>query len=224
MSSGKKRDILDKGAIVQRDRQTFAVTPRIPCGLITDFDILRKIADVAEKYGAPAIKVTSSQRLAIVGVEEEDLDAIWQDLGMEPGAALGLCIRSVKACPGTTYCRLGQQDAMGLGLRLEERFVHMDLPNKLKIAVSGCPMDCAESHVRDIGLVGTRKGYTVEVGGSAGANPRLAEPIAEELGDREAEDLVGRIIETYKAMNVKKRLGAAIAAEGLEAFRGRLGL
>lgn len=220
----KKNDMLDKGAIVQRDRQTYAITPRIPCGLITDFNILRKIADVAEKYGASAVKVTSAQRIAIIGIEEEDIDAVWADLGMEPGMASGLCVRGVKACPGTTYCVLGQQDALGLGLRLEERFVHEALPNKMKIAVSGCPLDCAESHVRDIGIVGSKKGYTLELGGSAGASPRLADKVAKNLSAEEVEAAVERVIEAYKGLGKKKRLGAAINLVGLDEFKALAGL
>lgn len=223
-STTRPDDILDKGAILQRDLRTYAVTPRIPCGLITDFSILRKIADVAERYGAAAVKVTSSQRLAIIGVRQEDLDAIWQDLGMEPGLASGLCVRSVKACPGTQFCRLGQQDSLALGLRLEARFAHVPLPNKLKIAVSGCPLDCAESHVRDIGVIGTKKGFTVELGGSAGASPRLADPVVEGLDAAQVEALVERVIAVYSSQGRKKRLGQLLDLVGVAAFKTELGL
>lgn len=221
---GKKNDILEKGAIVQRDRRTYAVTPRIPCGLITDFDILRKIADVAEKYGASAIKVTSAQRIAIIGLEEEDLDAVWADLGMEPGMASGLCVRGVKACPGTAYCVLGTQDSLGLGLKLEQRYAHIPLPNKMKLAVSGCPLDCAESHVRDIGVVGTKKGWTLELGGSAGASPRLADSVATGLSTEELEAAIERVIQAYIGLGKKKRLGSAIKAVGLDTFKELAGL
>ena len=219
-----KKDILDKGAIVQRDGETFAVTPRIPCGLITDFGLLRRVADVAERYGASAIKVTSSQRLAIIGVKEQDLDSLWSDLGMTPGFAFGLCIRSIKACPGTTFCRMGQQDALALGLRIEERHLNQPTPNKLKIAVSGCPMDCAEAHVRDIGLVGSRKGYTLELGGAVGPSPRLGRVVATELPQERAEQLVGKAIEIYRDLGIKKRLGKVLDEVGLESFQERLGL
>jgi len=219
-----KKDILEKGAIVQRDGETYAVTPRIPCGLITDFDLLRRIADVAERFGAGAIKVTSSQRLAILGVKEEDLDALWAALGMTPGFAFGLCIRSIKACPGTTHCRMGQQDALGLGLRIEERFVNQPAPNKLKISVSGCPMDCSEAHVRDIGLIGSRKGYTLELGGAVGPSPRLGQVAAEGLAEADAEELVGKVIALYRELGIKKRLGKVLDEVGLDTFRQRLGL
>ena len=223
-AEAKKKDILDKGAIVQRDRRTYAITPRIPCGLITDFNILRKIADVAEKYGAQAIKVTSAQRIAIIGIEEDKIDAVWADLGMEPGMASGLCMRGVKACPGNQFCVLGTQDSLGLGLKLEARFAHIPLPNKMKMAVSGCPLDCAESHVRDIGVVGTKKGYTLELGGSAGASPRLADTVATKLTAEEVEAAIDRVVQAYKGLGKKKRLGAAIEAVGLEEFKALAGL
>lgn len=218
-----KNDILEKGAILQRDEETYAVTPRVPCGLITDFDFLRKLADVAQKYHAQAIKVTSSQRLAIIGIREEDLDPMWEELGVSPGLASGLCVRSIKACPGTTYCRMGMQDALSLGLTLEKRFANVPMPNKLKISVSGCPMDCAEAHVRDIGLIGGRKGFSVEIGGSVGPSPRIGQAIAEGLDAEEAEALVGRIIEVYRGLGKKKRLGRLLESVSLDDFKARVG-
>ena len=105
-----KKDLLEKGAIVQRDKETYAVTPHIPGGIITDSGVLRKLADVFDKYGAQAMKVTSSQRIALVGIKEEDLDAVWADLGMEKGNALGNCVRSVRVCPAMDFCKRAQQD------------------------------------------------------------------------------------------------------------------
>ena len=98
-------DLLEKEAILQRDKETYAIAPHIPGGIITDFNLLRRLADVAEKYGVKAIKLTSAQRFALVGLKPEDLDPVWQELGMVPGAAIGLCVRSIKICPGTTFCR-----------------------------------------------------------------------------------------------------------------------
>jgi len=93
----------EKGAIIQRDKETYAVAPHIPCGVASP-ELLRKIADIAEKYNAQALKITSATRIAIVGLKEEDIDDVWNELGMAPGAAVGLCVRSVRACPGTTFC------------------------------------------------------------------------------------------------------------------------
>ena len=111
-------DILEKGAILQRDKTSYAIAPHIPGGIITDFNLLRHIADVAEKYGVKAIKLTSAQRLALVGVKQEELDQIWSELGLVPGAAIGLCVRSVKICPGTDFCRIAMQDAVGVGKKV----------------------------------------------------------------------------------------------------------
>ena len=109
-------DLLEKGAIMQRDKETYAIAPHIPGGIITDFNLLRRLADAAEKYGVKAIKLTSAERFALVGLKAADLDEVWRELGLTPGAAIGLCVRSIKICPGTTFCRLGVQDAVGLGL------------------------------------------------------------------------------------------------------------
>ncbi|MDD2389653.1 MAG: NAD(P)/FAD-dependent oxidoreductase, partial [Desulfobacterales bacterium] len=106
----------EKGAVIQRDKETYAVAPHVPCGVITP-DQLRKLADAAEKYNAAAVKITSAARIALVGIREEDLDNIWKDLEMPPGHAVGLCVRSVKACPGTTFCKRGQQDSLGMGMK-----------------------------------------------------------------------------------------------------------
>jgi NAD(P)H-nitrite reductase large subunit len=215
----KRQDIQELSAVVQRDGERYAITPRIPGGLITDFSLLRRIAEVAERYGAQAIKITSAQRIALIGIAADDLESVWRDLGMKPGYATGLCVRSVKACPGTRYCRLGQQDALGLGIRLEEAFLGRAAPNKLKIAVSGCPLCCAESRVRDIGLIGGKRGYAVVVGGAAAGKARIAESFAEGVAPEDAERLVGGIIEAYFGFGKKKRLGDLLEEIGIEAFR-----
>lgn len=109
-----KGDLPEKAAILQRDGETYAIAPHIPGGIVFP-ETLRRMADLAEKYGAAALKVTSAQRIAIVGLKEEDLDAAWRDLSLKPGAAIGLCVRSVKICPGTTFCKRGKQDLLDLG-------------------------------------------------------------------------------------------------------------
>ncbi len=117
-----KADILlDQGAILQRDGDTYAIAPHIPGGFV-DVAVFSKLVEVAEKYDAAALKITSGQRIAIIGIKEEELDAIWRDLEMSIGYAIGLCVRMVKFCPGTTYCRHGKQDAMGLGGRLDKLY------------------------------------------------------------------------------------------------------
>lgn len=216
-------DLLEKGAILQRDKETYAIAPHIPAGIVTP-DMLRKIADAAEKYNAAAIKLTSAQRMAIVGLNEEDLDNVWADLGMKPGAAIGLCVRSVKICPGTTFCKRGQQDAVGLGLKLDGRYHGMELPSKLKMGVAGCTNSCSEPAVKDIGIMGTPKGYTLMVGGTAGRNPRIADVVAEGLSEDEVLDIVERILKFYKSTTKKQRLGSLIDEIGPERFKKEVGL
>ncbi len=212
------KDLMEKGAILQRDKETYAIAPHIAGGII-DPASLKKIAEVAEKYKAAALKITSAQRIAIVGLKPEDLDGAWTDLGMKPGAAIGLCVRSVKICPGTTFCKRGLQDSVGVGLKLDEKYHGMEMPSKFKIGVSGCPNSCAEPAVKDLGLMGTAKGWTVLVGGNAARKPRLGMVLAEALSDDEAFALVDKVINYYKANSEKKRLGEFIDEIGFENFK-----
>jgi NAD(P)H-nitrite reductase large subunit len=212
----------EKGAILQKDKETYAIAPHIPCGVVTP-ELLRKIADVSEKYKAQALKITSATRIAIVGLKEEDIDSAWKDLAMPPGAAVGLCVRSVRACPGTTFCKLGQQDALGMGLKLDNQYHGMELPGKFKMAVSGCQINCAESWVRDIGLFGKANGWTLVIGGNVGVTPRIAQEFATELSDEEALEKIAQVIQYYSE-NAKKgeRLGKMIDRLGFETVQGAL--
>ena len=209
----------EKGAIIQRDKQTYAIAPHLPCGVITP-ELLRKIADVAEKYDAKAIKVTGAMRIVIVGLKEEDLNAVWRDLGVKPGAAVGLCVRSVKACPGTTFCKRGQQDSLGLGMKFDEKYHGLEMPNKFKIGVSGCPNNCADAPVCDVGLTGMPKGWKLWAGGCLGARPRLGEIIAENLTTEQAETAVEKIINWFKENGKRtERLGRTMDRVGIEEFK-----
>lgn len=215
-----KKDLLEKGAIVQRDKETYAIAPHIPGGIILDSNVLRKIADVADKYKAQALKVTSAQRIAIVGIAEDQIDAAWDDLGMDKGNAIGLCVRSVKICPAMHFCKRAQQDAVTLGLALDEKYHGMELPSKFKIGVSGCVNSCSENAIKDLGLMGTAKGYTVVVGGNAGLRPRLADRLAENVPADEVEAMIDKIVEYYKE-NAKKneRMGVMIDRIGFETVK-----
>ena len=209
----------EKGVILQRDKKSFAVAPHIPCGVVRP-ETLRCLVDIAEKYGAEALKITSAARIAIVGVDKKDVEAIWSDLGMSPGFAVGLCVRSVKACPGTTFCKRGQQDSLSLGLKLDAKYHGMELPGKFKIGVSGCVHQCAETCIKDIGLVGTPKGWRVLVGGNGGVKPRLAQELARDLTEEEATDLIDRVIDYYRAnAGASRRLGALIEKMGFDEFK-----
>ncbi|MDT3700390.1 MAG: DUF1858 domain-containing protein [Thermincola sp.] len=215
---------MPSGAVLQRDKKTFAIVPHLPGG-ITDVATLRKICDVAEKYKAAALKCTSAQRIAIVGIKREDVDNAYQELDMDFGHAAGLCIRSIKICPATTFCKRGQQDAVGLGLEIDKRFHGMELPGKMKMAVSGCQNSCSEPAVRDIGIMGTAQGYVLMVGGNAGLKPRLGDKIATQLEPDQVLDLVDRIVAWYK-QNAERneRIGELIDRVGLAKFKQEIGL
>ena len=219
-----KGDILEQGAIIQRDGATYAIAPHSAGGFI-DIPTFKRLVAVAGKYNATALKLTSGQRIAIIGLREEDLPAIWRDLEMSIGYAIGLCVRMVKFCPGTTYCRHGKQDAVKVGLELDRRYHGYPLPAKFKIGVAGCEYGCAAPCVKEIGLKGTPEGWTVTAGGSAGAKPRFGDLLAEGLSDDDAIALVGRIIEVAaRSDRPKVRLGRLIDQMGLDAFKQALGL
>jgi len=187
----------EKGAVMQRDGETYGIAPHSPCGVVTP-DLLRRIADVAEKYQVPMLKITSAARIAMLGVQEADIDGIWADLGMDPGYVIGLCVRSVKACPGTQFCKRGRQDSLALGIRLDKSYHGMELPGKLKIGVSGCAKQCAETSFKDIGLVGDDSGWKIFVGGCGGKEPHLGELLAADVSTDQAVELVAKIVDYYR--------------------------
>ena len=207
------------GAILQRDKKTYAIVPRTPVGVITPDD-LEALARVARKYDIPLIKITSGQRLALVGLKEKDVDRAWQELNMDVGKATELCLHYVQACPGTVFCKFGIQDSLGLGREMEAFFANMDLPAKLKIGVSGCPFCCGESFVRDIGIYGKKTGWTYIIGGSSGRRPRIGDVIAEDLAREAVIDLTRRSLEYYRAHSKgKQRMARFIERIGIENFK-----
>ncbi len=208
-----------RGAILQRDKQTYAIVPRMPAGLIKLED-LKSIVNVVEKYDIPIVKVTSGHRMALVGMKAEVVDDIWQDLKMDAGKATELCLHYVQACPGNAVCKFGVQDSLGIGIELEELFTGMDMPAKVKIGVSGCSLCCGESYVRDVGLFGKKKGWTVIFGGNSAKRPRIGDVIAKNIEKQEAIDLIKRALEYYVA-NAKKRERTArfIDRIGIDEFK-----
>jgi NAD(P)H-nitrite reductase large subunit len=178
---------------------------------------LRKLVDIGEKYGCKLVKVTSAQRIALVGLKEEDLENIWTELEIDKGSAIGFCVRSVKICPGIDFCKRAKQDSVGVGLAIDKKYHGMPLPNKFKIGVSGCPNSCAESAVKDIGIIGAAKGFKILVGGNAGGQPRIAETIYEDKTADEALKIVDDIITLYeKAASKGQRLSKFIDKIGVE--------
>ncbi len=184
-------------ANIQRDG-TFSVVPRMAGGVTTS-DELRRIADVADKFAIPLIKVTGGQRIDLLGVRKEDLPGVWSDLDMPSGFAYGKSMRTVKTCVGMDFCRFGLGDSTQLGVDIEERFSGLESPAKMKLAVSGCPRNCAESMVKDIGIVAVGdERWEVYVGGAAGASVRKGDVLAVVDGRAEAIRVTGVFMQYYR--------------------------
>jgi nitrite reductase (NADH) large subunit len=184
-------------ANIQRDG-TFSVVPQMKGGVTTPAQ-LRKIADVAEKYEVPMVKITGGQRVDLLGVRKEDLPAMWADLGMPSGYAYGKSFRTVKTCVGSDFCRFGLGDSTQLGIDLETRFQGIESPAKMKLAVVGCPRNCAEAYVKDVGVVAVGNGkWEVYVGGAAGATVRKGDLLATVSSPAEVLTLTGRFLQYYR--------------------------
>ncbi len=183
-------------ANIQKDG-TFSVVPRMYGG-ITNPKQLHKIADVAEKYNVPMVKVTGGQRIDLLGVKREDLPAIWADLDMPSGYAYGKSIRTVKTCVGTEFCRFGTQDSTGLGIMLEQAFDRMWAPHKVKMAVSGCPRNCAESTIKDVGIIGVDSGWEIYVAGNGGIKAEVSQFFVKVKTREEAMEYSGAFLQLYR--------------------------
>jgi nitrite reductase (NADH) large subunit len=182
---------------IQRDG-TFSVVPQMKGGVTTPAQ-LRRIAEVAEKYEVPMVKVTGGQRIDLLGVRKEDLPAMWDDLGMPSGYAYGKSFRTVKTCVGSDFCRFGLGDSTQLGIDLETRFQGIESPAKMKLAVVGCPRNCAEAYVKDLGVVAVGNGrWEVYVGGAAGASVRKGDLLATVDSPEAVMTLAGRFLQYYR--------------------------
>lgn len=188
-----------KHANIQKDG-TFSVVPRMWGGITTP-DELRAIADAADKFAVPTVKVTGGQRIDLLGVKNEDLPAIWDDLnkaGMVSGHAYSKGLRTVKTCVGTDHCRFGTQDSTGLGIQLEKALWGSWTPHKLKLAVSGCPRNCAEATCKDIGIVCVDSGYQISIGGAAGMDVRETSLLCQVPTEEEVMDVVKAVTQSYR--------------------------
>jgi nitrite reductase (NADH) large subunit len=184
-------------ANIQRDG-TFSVVPQIQGGVTTPAQ-LRRIADVAERYDVPMVKITGGQRIDLLGVRKEDLPKVWADLDMPSGFAYGKSFRTVKTCVGREFCRFGLGDSTRLGIDIEQRYQGLESPAKMKLAVSGCPRNCAESYVKDVGIVAVEGGrWEIYIGGAAGATVRKGDLLATVERSEEAITLTGRFIQYYR--------------------------
>ncbi|MEN8176629.1 MAG: nitrite reductase large subunit NirB, partial [Pseudomonadota bacterium] len=184
---------------IQKDG-TYSVVPRMFGGLCTPSD-LRAIADVADRFEVPEIKVTGGQRIDMFGVKKEDLPAMWKDLseaGFVSGHAYGKAMRTVKTCAGKTWCRFGTQNSTGLGVQLEELTWGSWMPHKFKLAVSGCPRNCAEATIKDFGVVCVDSGYELHVGGNGGIKVRVTDLLCKVETEEEVLEYCGAFTQKYR--------------------------
>jgi nitrite reductase (NADH) large subunit len=205
-------------ANIQKDG-TFSVVPRMRGG-VTSADELRRIADVADKYKVPMVKVTGSQRIDLLGIKKADLPKVWADLGMASGQAYTKGVRMVKTCVGTEFCRFGVQDSTNAGIELERRLENLFTPHKFKMGVVGCPRNCAEATVKDLGLVGQDGSWQVVVGGAAGKSVRKADLLITVETTEQALEASGLFFQYYREnANYLERSYDFVERLGIEKIR-----
>ena len=183
-------------ANIQKDG-TFSVVPRM-WGGTTNASELRRIADVVDKYRIPAVKITGGQRVDLLGVRKEDLPGVWRDLDMPSGHAYGKALRTVKTCVGSEWCRFGVQDSTRMGQELERDLWRMWAPHKVKLAVSGCPRNCAESGIKDVGVIGVESGWEIYIGGNGGIKTEVAQFLCKVATHEEVLEHAGAFLQLYR--------------------------
>lgn len=177
--------------------KNYNILPGTRMGVLTT-EYLEKLTEIAKKHNIPFFKITSAQRLAIIGHTQETAEQVWFELGQKTGPKKPAGIHYIQACPGVTWCKYGRQDSLALGEKLEKAFGGLELPAKTKVGISGCPLNCCESYVRDIGVFGKKSGWTLVFGGNGGGCPRIADIVAEDLNDDEVIELIGRCLDFYR--------------------------
>jgi nitrite reductase (NADH) large subunit len=206
-------------ANIQKDA-TFSVVPEMPGGVTTPADLMR-IAEVAVKYNVPLVKLTGGQRIDLVGITKEDLPKVWADLDMPAGWAWGKSYRTCKSCIGTDYCRFGLGDSMGLAAKIEGKFRGIDSPGKLKLATAGCPRNCSEAMVKDVGAVAIGDDrWEIYVGGAAGSHIRKGDVLCTVTGEDEVMRITGRFMQWYREnAKYKERTHTFIERMGIDRTR-----
>jgi NAD(P)H-nitrite reductase large subunit len=177
--------------------KAYNVLPGPKMGVVTP-DYLERIAAVARKHNIPLLKITSAQRFAIAGHSPEIIEKFWQDLGQPAGPGKPAGIHYIQACPGIKWCKHGRQDSLGLGEKIEQTLMDMVLPAKTKVGISGCPLNCCESYIRDVGIFGMKKGWTLVFGGNGGGCPRIGDIIADGLDDKQVLDLTAKCLRFFR--------------------------
>ena len=183
-------------ANIQKDG-TFSVIPQRKGG-VTSPEQLRRIADVADKYEVPMVKLTGGQRIDLLGVRKEQLVPMWRDLGMSSGHAYGKSIRTVKTCVGSEFCRFGTQNSTQMGIDLETMLGNMWSPHKVKLAVSGCPRNCAEASIKDVGVISVDSGWEIYVGGNGGIKTEVAQFFVKVKTPEEVKEYSGAFLQLYR--------------------------
>ena len=183
-------------ANIQKDG-SYSVIPRMWGGM-TSADELRRIADAVDKYKIPAVKVTGGQRIDLLGVKKEDLPAVWKDIGMPSGHAYAKALRTVKTCVGSEWCRFGTQDSTKMGQDLERALWRMYAPHKVKLAVSGCPRNCAESGIKDVGVIGVDSGWELHIAGNAGIKTEVGQFFIKVRTAAEVLEYSGAFLQLYR--------------------------
>lgn len=203
---------------IRNGKRTFAITPHIPGGFIKPEGLI-KIGEVAKKYGG-VLKITSGQRILITNLQEEDLPAIWEELGMKPAVVTQNSLKNVELCPAN-FCKRSKYPTIGIGMRLSRKFQGMELPCRTKIGVAGCRNACGSVYAKDIGvLVDFDKMFFVTAGGSAGFYPRPSDIITRGLTEDEAFALVETILEYYNEYAMAgEKLGDFIDRISIDKFR-----
>jgi nitrite reductase (NADH) large subunit len=206
-------------ANIQRDG-TFSVVPQMKGGVTTPAQ-LKRIAEVAERHAVPMVKLTGGQRIDLLGVPKDKLPDIWADLDMPSGYAYAKSFRTVKTCVGSEFCRFGVGDSTSLGIALEERYQGIEGPGKMKLAVTGCPRNCAEAYVKDLGVVAIDGGkWEIYVGGAAGAHVRKGDLLATVGTAAEVITLTGRFLQYYRENgNWLERTYAFVPRVGIDRIR-----
>lgn len=205
-------------ANIQKDG-TYSVVPRMYGGVTTAAD-LKKIAEVAEKYEVPLVKLTGGQRIGLFGVKKEDLPSMWEELDMPSGYAYGKTLRTVKTCVGAQFCRYGTQDSMALGMELEKKFERLDTPHKVKMGVSACPRNCSEAGIKDIGFVGIEGGWEIYVAGNGGVDLRAGDLLCTVKTQAEVMEITGAYLQYYReTANYLERTSKWVERVGLDHVR-----
>jgi NAD(P)H-nitrite reductase large subunit len=201
------------------NQKTFAIVPGLNMGLFSPKE-LEQIVAVINKYDVPMTKITSAQRLALLGMNEEELEKLKTELKPLTHPVTTNGITYVQACPGSQWCKFGISDALALGAKIEKIPLTTPMPGKIKIGISGCRMCCTEPYVRDVGIFASKKGWTLVFGGNGGGNPRLGDTVAEGLTDEQVIELVQKCLAVYQQnAKYKSRTARFMERFGIEAFK-----